>query len=187
MITNITEFVLDVISRVSQSEYGEYVDQGRIPRVIIVDQQLLENLPQNSLRELLSTYKEVGTLGLTIRYAEHETGIFSERNNTLELQEGDIVLFRNDNVTENQMLSALTHELMHSIFPGLGNDNDIDHGHDEACTDYLADFFYQHGNYVTNYRRIESNDGYMLFYNNFYKEYTDEQRRELLEKYVGKK
>ncbi len=183
-ITNIEEFAKHIFTAVTQSEYAENVTKEEIPQVVLVDELLLANMPWSSLRELLKSFFSSEYRGLTIRYSEHEDGIFNSDNNILHLNEGDIVVFVHEEFSENQILSTVTHELMHSLFHGIPNSTPEGNGYNEACTDYLASKFYGEDYYSTYFDK-RGQKGYMVYYDRFKYEFDESQRQNKLNEYFN--
>lgn len=91
-----------------------------------------------------------------------------------------IFVFDKEGVSGNQLLSILTHELVHYFFIGIDNSTDVGQGYNEACTDYLAKLVFGE-NYFSSYHELAAKkpkQGYMKAYANFY--YAKEEAKSLI-------
>lgn len=97
-----------------------------------------------------------------------------------------IFVFDKKDASDNQLLSILTHELVHYFFTGIDSSSDVGQGYNEACTDYLAEIVFGE-NYFSSYHELlkdEPRQGYMKTYAEFYQA-EEQAKRLVLELYMA--
>lgn len=194
-INTLNEFKEKIVTLVKGSEYKDKVKPGMDPRIYLIDKNFYDQLStSNDLEKLIRNFFEMGYFGMTVKYSEYED--YRVSSPKLKLYERDILIFKYKDTRDDQILSILTHELMHSLFPGIDITintpectSDERCGYNEACTDYLAEIFYNRitqapGNYFTQYmQKLDEKGEKMEAYRKF--KGNEEIQSQKLREYLG--
>ena len=185
-IEKLDDFKTKIIEKVkNNNEYKDYIKQDINPKIYLIDDDFIKKMRDDvPVENIIKSYYQIHALGITIKYKEYESGTFtSTLNGNFILKERDILIFKYPESNENQILSTLTHELMHSLFQGIDNTNDEGNGYNEACTDFLAQKFYGK-DYFTYYSKLTNRKGYLEYYDKFFNS-NEEAKNEILKMYFS--
>ncbi|SEA08285.1 hypothetical protein SAMN05216455_103104 [Segatella bryantii] len=187
IINSLNDFKEKIIKKVkTDKECKDYVIPDINPAVYLIDEEFLIRIKYQPVFHPINSFFEMHCYGLTIKKEEDMEGyIFNEKNKDLKLNERDIIIFKYKDSTKDQIFSALTHELMHSLFYGIDNTSDEGNGYNEACTDYLAKKYYGE-DYFTSYLELKDRGGYLVYYDNFFNSDKD-FKEEILKEYYSKR
>lgn len=154
-----------------------------LPKICYVAETEFDNIckdEDNVLKLLVSS----GAYAVIIK-DDYVKAFVASNNLSDRYPDNSILVFKNDKLTDEQVLSILCHELMHYFFKGIDNQSDEGNGYNEACTDYLGAFFFGE-KYFTGYSNLNENDAsYMKYYYNFWFRFSDEEKLKKLSEYFS--
>ncbi len=166
------------VKRNLEGLYKSYMIDKELPVILYKKPSELRNSKGIKDEEEDSLYLlAMNNFGLSIR---DKWVIDFVQKHTLPYGRDTIFVFDKEGVSDNQLLSILTHELVHYFFIGIDSSTDVGQGYNEACTDYLARLVFGE-NYFSSYHELlkeEPKLGYMKAYDDFHQ--ADEETKRLV-------